>query len=193
MSVITKNDSNSNNKIHPKKFGLYIAFASIMMMFAGLTSAYIVRQAAGNWLEFKLPNIFFINTLVILVSSVTLHFSYKGFLSGKETQYKMLLLLSGILGLTFIVLQYVGWMELNAIGVDLKGNPAGSFVYVISGIHAAHVLGGIGAIAVAILHAFSLKYKVTPVRKLRFELTLQYWHFVDLLWVYLIVFLVMQR
>jgi cytochrome c oxidase subunit 3 len=84
-------------------------------------------------------------------------------------------------------------MELNAIGVDLKGNPAGSFVYVISGIHAAHVLGGIGAIAVAILHAFSLKYKVTPVRKLRFDLTIQYWHFVDFLWVYLIVFLVMQR
>lgn len=193
MSVIARNDSNSNNKIHPKKFGLYLAFASIMMMFAGLTSAYIVRQAAGNWLEFKLPNIFFINTLVILLSSVTLHFSYKGFLGGKEMQYKMLLLVSGILGLTFIVLQYVGWMELNAIGVDLKGNPAGSFVYVISGIHAAHVLGGVGAIVVANLHAFSLKYKVTPARKLRFDLTIQYWHFVDLLWVYLIVFLVMQR
>jgi cytochrome c oxidase subunit 3 len=140
-----------------------------------------------------MPTIFFVSTLVILLSSVTLHLSYKGFLNGNEKQYKGLILLSGILGLTFVVLQYMGWLELNAIGVDMKGNPAGSFVYAISGIHAAHVLGGVGAIAVAVLHAFSLKYKVTPVRKLRFELTAHYWHFVDLLWVYLIVFMVMLR
>lgn len=192
MSTII-NDSYSNNKIHPKKFGLYLAFASITMMFAGLTSAYIVRQAAGNWLEFKLPNIFFVNTLVILFSSVTIHLAYRSFLAGNEKKYKLLLLISGILGLLFIVLQYVGWTELNSIGVDLKGNPAGSFVYAISGIHAAHVLGGVAAIAIANVHAFSLPFKVTPARKLRFELTYQYWHFVDLLWVYLIVFMVMQR
>lgn len=193
MSVITKNDSYTNNKIHPKKFGLYIGFASILMMFAGLTSAYIVRQGAGNWLEFKMPNVFFLSTFTILLSSVTLHLSYKGFLKGNVNQYRYLLLLSGILALAFIVMQYLGWLQLNAIGVDLKGNPAGSFVYVISGIHAAHVLGGLGAIAIAIMHAFSLKYKVTAARKLRFELTTNYWHFVDLLWVYLIVFMVLQR
>jgi cytochrome c oxidase subunit III len=192
MSTIIK-DSYTNNKIHPKKFGLYLSFASITMMFAGLTSAYIVRQAAGNWLEFKLPTIFFINTLVILLSSVAIHLSYKAFLNGKEKQYKFFLLVAGILGALFIVLQYVGWVELTSIGVDLKGNPAGSFVYAISGIHAAHVLGGVGAIAIANVHAFSLPFKVTAARKLRFELTLQYWHFVDLLWVYLIVFMVMQR
>lgn len=193
MSVATKSGSNTNNRIHPKKFGLYIAFASIIMMFAGLTSAYIVRQAAGNWLEFKIPSIFFYNTVVILLSSVTLHFSYKSFLNGNEKMYKNLLVVSGILGLMFIILQYKGWLALNEIGIDLKGNPSGSFVYAISGIHAAHVLGGVAAIGVAIMHAFSLKYKVTPARKLRFELTIQYWHFVDLLWVYLIVFLVLQR
>jgi cytochrome c oxidase subunit 3 len=193
MSVIIKNDSYTNNKIHPKKFGLYISFASILMMFAGLTSAYIVRQGAGNWLEFKMPNVFFLSTFTILLSSVTLHLSYKGFLKGNINQYRYLLLLSGILALAFIVMQYLGWLQLNAIGVDLKGNPAGSFVYVISGIHAAHVLGGLGAIAIAIMHAFSLKYKVTAARKLRFELTTNYWHFVDLLWVYLIVFMVLQR
>lgn len=192
MSTITKG-SYSNNKIHPKKFGLYLAFASITMMFAGLTSAYIVRQAAGNWLEFKLPNIFFVNTLVILLSSVSIHIAYKSFLAGNEKKYKSFLLASGILGMLFIVLQYVGWTELTAIGVDLKGNPAGSFVYAISGIHAAHVLGGVGAIAIANVHAFSLPFKVTAARKLRLELTLQYWHFVDLLWVYLIVFMVIQR
>jgi cytochrome c oxidase subunit 3 len=163
------------------------------MMFAGLTSAYIVRQGAGNWLEFKMPNVFFLSTFTILLSSVTLHLSYKGFLKGNVNQYRYLLLLSGILALAFIVMQYLGWLQLNAIGVDLKGNPAGSFVYVISGIHAAHVLGGLGAIAIAIMHAFSLKYKVTAARKLRFELTTNYWHFVDLLWVYLIVFMVLQR
>jgi cytochrome c oxidase subunit III len=193
MSIIIKNDSYSNNKIHPKKFGLYLAFASIIMMFAGLTSAYIVRQAAGNWLEFRLPDIFFINTLVILLSSITLHLSYQGYIKGNEQRYKLFLVVSAILGLLFIVLQYVGWVELTAIGVDLKGNPAGSFIYLISGIHAVHVLGGVGAIAVALMHAFGLKYKITPVRKLRFELTLQYWHFVDILWIYLIVFFVLVK
>jgi cytochrome c oxidase subunit 3 len=194
MSTVVQNQPmRSNNKIHPKKFGLYISFASIMMMFTGLTSAHIVRQSAGNWLEFKIPPIFFISTVVILLSSATIHLSYKSFLKGREQQYKWLMVLSAVLGFAFIVLQYEGWQQLNAIGVDLKGNPSGSFVYAISGIHAAHVLGGIGAIAVALLHAFSLPFKVTPVRKLRFELTAQYWHFVDFLWVYLIVFLVMQH
>jgi cytochrome c oxidase subunit III len=192
MSAV-KDLATQRNKIHPKKFALYVAFVSIMMMFAGLTSAYIVRQAAGNWLEFRLPNMFYVSTLIILTSSATLHFAYQGFLNGNEKIYKGLLLVSLVLGFTFMVTQYLGWQQLTAIGVDLKGNPAGSFVYVLSGIHVIHVLGGVAAILMAVIHAFTLDYKVTPVRKLRFELTNQYWHFVDLLWVYLLLFMLLQR
>jgi cytochrome c oxidase subunit 3 len=164
----------------------------MMMMFAAFTSAYIVRQAAGNWLEFRLPDIFFFNTVVILLSSVTLHSSYLAFKQGNPKTYRGMLAATLILGLAFLVLQYQGWQALAAIGVELTTNPSGSFVYVISGVHAAHVLGGIAALIIASIHAFVLPYKVTPGRKLRFNLTLTYWHFVDLLWVYLLLFFTIQ-
>ena len=163
------------------------------MMFAAFTSAYIVRQAAGNWLEFRLPDIFYINTLVILLSSAAVHGSYLAFKRGKSQAYRVLLVITLILGLAFLVLQYQGWLALTAIGVELTTNPSGSFVYVISGVHAAHILGGIAALLVAIIHAFALPHKVTPARKLRFEMTLIYWHFVDFLWVYLLVFFTLQQ
>ncbi|MEY4134039.1 MAG: cytochrome c oxidase subunit 3 [Saprospiraceae bacterium] len=183
----------SRSGIHPKKFALLLACASMVMMFAGLTSAYLVRQAAGNWLEFQLPVIFAVSTGVILMSSILLHTSYRSFCNGAAGSYRWMLAAATLLGVTFLVLQYQGWLALERIGIALSTNPSGSFVYAISGIHAAHVLGGIAALLVAVLHAFSLPYKVTQQRKLRFELTLIYWHFVDLLWVYLFVFLLMQR
>lgn len=180
------------SKIHPKKFALWVACASMMMLFAAFTSAYIVRQAAGNWLEFQLPNIFLINTAVILLSSVTLQIAYTAFKKERTSVYRLFLVITFILGLAFIALQYQGWLALTAIGVELTTNPSGSFVYVISGVHAAHILGGLAAILIAILHAFALKHKVTSARKLRFELTLIYWHFVDFLWVYLLIFFMLQ-
>ncbi len=181
------------NKIHPLKFALWAACASIVMLFGAFTSAYVVRQGAGNWLEFRLPDVFFYSTIVILLSSLTLHSSYRSFLKGKKGMYKSLLAVSFILGLAFIVMQYMGWIALKDIGVELVGNPSGSFVYVISGVHAAHVLGGIAAILIALIQAFSLKFRVSEARKLRFDLTLTYWHFVDLLWVYLFLFMLFQR
>ncbi len=162
------------------------------MMFASLTSAYLVRQAAGNWLEFRLPGIFFASTGAIIASSATLHGAYLAFLRGNGGLYRILLALTLTLGLAFLVLQYQGWVALVEIGVPLKTNPSGDFIYAISGLHAAHVLGGIGVLVVALLHAFLLDYRVTPARKLRFELTLTYWHFVDALWVYLLVFLIVS-
>lgn len=192
MLAVSEKTQQGRNKIHSKKFALIIACASIVMMFMAFTSAYIVRRAAGNWLEFRLPTIFFINTAVILLSSVTLQASYYFFKNGKELLYKGLMILSFLLGVLFLILQYQGWLDMQAIGVELTGNPSGSFVYVISGVHAAHILGGLAALTVALVQAFSLRYKVTPRRKLRFELTLIYWHFVDFLWVYLLVFFVTQ-
>lgn len=181
------------SKIHPKKLTLWVALVSIVMMFTALTSAYIVRQSAGNWLEFPLPDIFYYNTLVILASSLTLHGCYLAFKRGAEAGYKILMVLTFILGLAFLYLQYVGWEQLVTMGVPLKTNPSGDFVYAISGIHAAHVLGGITILIVAMIVAFRLPFKVTPARKLRLELSLTYWHFVDVLWIYLILFLSLQR
>ncbi|MEI6409045.1 MAG: cytochrome c oxidase subunit 3 [Bacteroidota bacterium] len=182
----------NRSNINSQKFGLWIAIAAMIMMFGALTSAYIVRRAAGNWFEFKLPDIFFLNTAVILLSSVTIQFSFRAFKKGDEAKYKSLLIATLVLGLTFIVLQYKGWEALNAMGATFVINPSSSFIYVISGLHVAHLLGGIAALLVAIVHAYYLPFKPTLRRRQRFELVVQYWHFVDILWVYLILFFTLQ-
>jgi len=189
MNAMTIEKEYKRNKIHPQKFGMWIACASITMMFASLSSAYIVRQAGGNWLEFRLPGVFLASTIVILLSSAALHGSYVAFGRGSARFYKLLLLAALVLGLAFVVLQYQGWLTLQSIGVPLKTNPSGDFVYAISGLHAAHVLGGIAALSIGVIRAFTLPFKVTPLRKRRMELTATYWHFVDALWVYLFAFL----
>lgn len=181
-----------SNYIHPLKFALWVGIASIIMMFGAFTSAYIVRRAAGNWYEFKLPDVFWLSTITIILSSITLHASFRSFLHGIERRYKLMLILTLVLGLLFVVLQYAGWKAMTSMGTTFTVNPSSSFVYVISGVHAAHVLGGITALIVALIHAFALPFKPTPRRRLRFELVVQYWHFVDILWVYLFIFFLVQ-
>ena len=190
---LTLQENVGRNKIHPHKFAVWVGCGSILMMFASLTSAYVVRQAAGNWLEFQLPGIFKLSTLVILLSSVTLHASFIAFKKEKEKQYKSLLLVTYFLAVLFFIFQYQGWVSLSENGVPFTLNPSGDFIYVISWLHAAHVVGGLAALTVALIHAYGLSFKVTPKRKIRFELTLTYWHFVDFLWVYLFIFLSFYR
>ncbi|MEL7163765.1 MAG: hypothetical protein AAFN92_23605, partial [Bacteroidota bacterium] len=108
------------NKIHPQKLALWVAIVSLVMMFTALTSAYIVRRAAGNWLEFSIPSIFYVNTLVIVVSSLTLHAAYGAFKREAAVAYKALLGITFILGIAFVVLQYLGWEQLAAAGVPKK-------------------------------------------------------------------------
>lgn len=183
----------SRNKIPAKLFALYASFASVIMLFTAFTSAYIVRRAAGNWLEFTLPNLFYISTIAIVLSSITLQGSFISFKKGNKNLYQWLLVATLILGVGFTVMQYQAWLEMTANGIYLNGNPSGSFVYVISGIHAAHVLGGIGALLVAIAHAFGLPFFRNPRRLLRLKMTLVYWHFVGILWIYLLVFFLSQQ
>lgn len=183
-----KDEFERRSKIHPQKFALFVAIAGIIMMFGALTSAYIVRRAAGNWLEFKLPNIFLISTAVIFLSSLTLQASFSAFKKGNEKGYKILMIATAVLGLAFVVLQYQGWLALTEIGAGFRENPSSSFVWVISGLHAAHVLGGIACLGVALTHAFALPFSPTKRRQNRFDLVVTYWHFVGILWIYLILF-----
>lgn len=188
MSLALEQNISRRNKIHPYKFALWVGCVSMTMMFASLTSAYIVRQAAGNWLEFQLPSVFTFSTVAIVLSSIAMHGAYLSFKNGKEMQYKGLLSLTFLLGMTFLALQFQGWQEMTANGVPFTLNPSGDFVYVLSWMHAAHLIGGVAILTVALIHAFGLKFKVTEKRKLRFQLSYTYWHFVDLLWVYLFLF-----
>ena len=180
----------SNNKIHPYKMLLWVGFGSIVMMFAGLTSAYIVKKSQANWLEFDLPNLFWFSTLVILVSSFTIQMAMKKAKAGEMAQYRGFLSVTAILGLTFIILQIRGFQALELNNVALTGarsNSAGSFLLVIAGLHLLHLVGGVIAIAVISLKALAAKSSTNQV--LSVELVASYWHFVDILWIYLFVFL----
>jgi cytochrome c oxidase subunit 3 len=179
-----------NTKIHPYKMLLWVGLGSIVMMFAGLTSAYIVKKSQANWLEFDLPNLFWFSTLVILVSSFTIQMAVKKAKAGEMAQYRGFLSVTAILGITFIILQLRGFQALELNNVALTGvrsNSAGSFLLVIAGLHLLHLVGGVIAIAVISLKAMAAKSSANQV--LSVELVANYWHFVDILWIYLFVFL----
>jgi len=178
-------------KIHPHKFTLWIGIGSILMMFAGLTSAYIVKRNQANWVTFELPLAFWYSTAAIIASSITLFFAGKAFKQREMLRYRSLMTVTLVLGVLFIVLQVIGFKHLWSIGMTLQKNVSFSFLYVIVGLHGAHVIGGIIALIVLYLKGFSTKrrnYDSTPV-----EVTSTYWHFVDILWIYLLFFLIMIR
>ncbi|WP_276134016.1 cytochrome c oxidase subunit 3 [Polluticoccus soli] len=173
-------------KIHPHKFALWIAIASIVMMFAGLTSAYIVRQAQGNWKTYSLPNTFWISTVVILMSSGTMMMAVKAFKQRYMPRYRMLMIVTLILGSLFALLQYIGFGQLNDSNIHLNGNPSESFLFIIAGLHLLHIAGGIIALLIVFYRASRTKVKIYNATGL--EIAATYWHFMDALWIYLFVF-----
>lgn len=178
-------------RIHPHKFTLWVAIASIVMMFAGLTSAFIIKRNQANWVPFDIPVVFWYSTAVIIASSITLVMALRVFKERNMAKYRKLVVATLILGVLFIVLQVMGFSELWAKGMTLTGNVSFSFLYVIVGLHALHVAGGIIALIVLFLQAFNSKvrnYNAVPV-----EVMSTYWHFVDFLWIYLLIFLMMIR
>lgn len=178
--------SANNNRFHPHKFGLWLGIASIIMLFASLTSAYIVRKAQGNWVTFSMPPVFWFNTVVILMSSITMHWAVNSFRALKEQTFKIALSITFLLGITFLTGQYYGWVDLGNRGIYIDGNPSGSFVYAISGVHAAHIVGGI---VIMMVHLFKSVFKpFNPNRLTGVEIMATYWHFVDALWIYLFIF-----
>jgi cytochrome c oxidase subunit 3 len=159
------------------------------MMFAGLTSAYIVRSNQANWLEFSLPKVFWYSTSVILLSSVVMHVSVKAFKAREMQRYRFFITITAFLGVVFAVLQFIGFSNLNNHGVKLIGegsNPSASFLAVIAGIHVLHVLGGVIALLIVFIKAFSLRTK--KYSAVSIEIVSTYWHFVDVLWIYLFIF-----
>lgn len=182
---------NERKRLHPHKFTMWLAIGSIVMMFAGLTSAYIVKRNQANWVPFDLPVAFWISTLLILMSSVSMAMSLKFFRERFMQRYRLMTAITLSLGLLFIATQVIGFRELWFKGITLQASVSYSFLYVIVGLHAVHVAGGVIAQAVMLIRAFSSKvknYSSVPV-----ELISTYWHFVDVLWIYLLVFLMMIR
>ena len=177
--------------MHPKKFALWLFIVSIVMIFASMTSAYLVRQAEGNWLEFELPFIFWINSAILVASSITVQWAY---FSAKRDNLEALKIAMGIttlLGIAFLVGQWFSWVNLVDMRVFLVGNPSGSFLYVITGLHALHLVTGIVFLIIVLVASF--RYKVHAKNMVRMEMCATYWHFLDILWLYLFVFLLINH
>lgn len=176
--------------VHPLKFSLWLIIISIIMMFGAFTSAYIVRREEGNWLEFDLPNVLVVNTIIIVLSSIAMQMAYMAAKRNNLKQLKLMLLLTLGLGIAFLVGQWNAWGELVQNNIYFGGatsNPAGSFLYVLTGVHAFHLITGLIYLAIVLRAAY--KYKVHSKNILRIQLCTTYWHFLGGLWIYLYIFL----
>src|SRR5690606_13494405 len=181
--------------MHPKKFALWLFMASVMMVFAALTSAYIVRQAEGNWMVFDLPSLFWVNTGIILLSSVTLHWGYISAKRDDLATVKPAVGITTIQGVGFLVGQWFAWEQMVVANVylvrDRPSAVSGSVVYVISGLHGLHIVSGI--IFVLSVLAAAFRYEIHAKHLTRMEMCLTYWHFLDELWLYLFLFMLFDR
>jgi cytochrome c oxidase subunit 3 len=178
----------------PASTGIWVALAAISMTFAALTSALIVRRGgAVDWRHFTLPSILYLNSVLLLASSATLELgrrrvaAYMGGLKETVQHPARWLYITFSLGLLFVIGQYMAWRELSAQGLYLATNPSSSFFYVFTAGHALHVLGGLGG-----LIRVSRKVSRLDLRRSTLDATARYWHFMGVLWVYLLVLLWMK-
>ena len=168
---------------------LWISMISMVMFFAGLTSAYVISMKREDWVSFDLPNAFYISTLLIVLSSVSLMLSQYFLKNDKRQMSLMLAVATLLLGIGFVWQQYVGFNELKSVGLFFTGpesTVSTSFIIGITFMHVLHLLAGILVLFVVIYNHFKYKYK--PNDLLGFELGAIFWHFVDVLWIYLILF-----
>lgn len=169
---------------------LWLGIVSIVMLFAGTTSAYVVRADNGNWLIFNLPGAFYLSTAVIITSSITLFMALRMAKKNNKAGTVIGVLLTFILGIVFTFTQFAGYSDLVGKGIVAMGkyaNAAGSFLYFITALHLLHLFGGLISLFVTLINSLRGKYSAGDT--LGLELTSIYWHFLDILWVYLFLFL----
>ncbi|MGJ5641791.1 cytochrome c oxidase subunit 3 [Formosa sp. S-31] len=181
--------------IRAKKIMLWFGIISLIMTFAGWTSAFIVSSSRPDWLsDFVIPNAFIASTILILISSVTIFFAKKALVKGNRGATTGLLLLTFALGIAFVYNQFAGFKEIIDAGYNFTGptsNITMSYVYVIALMHILHVVVGLICLLVVIYNHLRGKYNANKM--LGFELASTFWHFVDVLWIYLFLFLYFFR
>jgi cytochrome c oxidase subunit 3 len=175
----------------PSSTAIWVVLFAITMMFAAFSSALFVRKGSSlDWRTFTLPSIIYLNTLLLLASSITLEVSRRriaDFMGGGKSQVESparWLYITLSLGLLFVAGQYVAWLRLRAEGLFLATNPSSSFFYVLTATHALHVLGGLGGV----VHVIR-KLSKSTLRRSTLDATARYWHFMGGLWLYLLFLL----
>jgi len=178
-----------------KKMMLWFGIISLVMSFAGWTSAFVVSSSRPDWLkDFKLPNAFIISTIVIVISSLTFLLAKRALKNANSKATMTWLVLTFLLGLVFIYNQFSGFQQIIDLGYNFTGptsNVTMSYIYLIAIVHILHVVVGLICLLVVIYNHFKQKY--TSTNMLGFELAATFWHFIDILWVYLFLFLYFVR
>jgi cytochrome c oxidase subunit 3 len=189
---INKEDLEEELKVGRNKSAkpmLWVSMISMVMFFAGLTSAYVISMRRDDWVTFELPDAFYISTILIILSSITITISQKLLTKDKRELSIVFLLITFLLGITFIWQQYAGFEDLRNAGLFFTGptsTVSTSFIIGISLMHAVHVFAGIIVLLVVIYNHFKYRYKSDDL--LGLELGAIFWHFVDVLWIYLFFF-----
>lgn len=174
-----------------KRMMLWFGIISLIMSFAGLTSAVLVSRKREDWMHnFEMPNAFLISCLLIIISSLTFILAKKALKNGNRSLTSTMLLLTFGLGIAFIYSQFYGFGQIVASGYNLTGptsNVTMSFIYVIAFVHILHVIAGLISLLVVIYNHFKQKYNATEM--LGMNLSATFWHFIDILWLFLFLFL----
>jgi len=168
----------------------WLIMTGITMLFAGLTSAYVVLRGSPDWQNVALPvPLLWVNTLVLAASSVGLEIARRAVRQNRQRELVVWLSLSGILGLGFIAGQIVAWRQLVHAGVYLPSTLHSSFFYVLTGLHGLHIIGGIGALGY--VYGKALSGKLSPAAHEPLKLGVLYWHFMDAIWIFLFMMLIL--
>ena len=182
----------------PLGFMLWLGVIGSSLLFTTIFIIYLVRMHEGQSHFVALPDMFWLSTLVILFSSITLHEANLAFVQERFLHYRVFLGTTFILGVTFILLQISGWLEMIKAGAFAGENNSIAFVYLLTGLHLLHILGGIIYLGILFRKAVknrtyidSFVYSVNPPNRLRLKLMTRYWHFVDALWLAVFIFLVL--
>jgi cytochrome c oxidase subunit 3 len=191
MEMIMTTEEQKSRTARSYKLILLFAMVSMTMMFAGLTSAFVVSKSRADWLkDFQLPIAFYYSTAAIIGCSVAFHLAKKAIQKNNQIKTTIFLLTTLVLGILFVILQFVGFGQIVDNGYYFTGSGSSittTFLYVVTVVHLIHLAGGVISLLIIIYNHFKQKYNSSQT--LGIELGAMYWHFLDLLWVYLFLFL----
>jgi cytochrome c oxidase subunit 3 len=183
-------DSGSGFPISKEQIGVWILLTAVVMLFAGLSSAYIVLRSVPSWQNIQLPSLLWPNTAILLLSSVAIDISRRAVRRNDLQSMKRWLAAGGALGLAFLAGQFAAWRQLVTAGVYLPSTLQSSFFYILTGLHGLHLLGGVIALGFVLTKA--LKNRLTAFNAEPLRLCALYWHVMDALWIYLFMLLLLS-
>jgi cytochrome c oxidase subunit 3 len=183
-------DSGSSFPLSKGQVGIWILLTAVIMLFAGLSSAYIVLRGQPTWQNIELPSLLWPNTVILLMSSVAIELSRRAIRRNDSQSMKRWLVLGGLLGLAFLIGQLAAWRQLVNAGVYIPSTLQSGFFYILTGLHGLHLLGGVIGLTVVLGRA--LKNRLTAFSHEPLRLCAAYWHVMDALWLYLFLLLLLS-